>query len=161
MPISNLPAIVSDGQELSVPPNPAEGLAVLKTVKAHRPYMRRLRKHQGDAMARRQMDDLVDIGCLNEVRATRFANDVGEGERSVIGNRIDPLGITSAEDMGDKVKRMVMRIPLVGEGEFVERGFEREPVDVVLDEFAGAPFGMDGEFHFGDLCKYTRGALPE
>ena len=129
-------------------PNPAVRLSVDDPVETDGPDVVRLRKHQRDAVASREMDDLVDVGGVYIMRGTGFSFDVAGADFSVFMDVIDSFGIAAAQDVRNKVKRMVVRIAGVGRGEFVERGLKRQAVDMVFPEFTGAGFGVDGEFHF-------------
>ena len=129
-------------------PNPAVRLSVDDPVETDGPDVVRLRKHQRDAVASWEMDDLVDVGGVYIMRGTGFSFDVAGADFSVFMDVIDSFGIAAAQDARNKVKRMVVRIAGVGRGEFVERGLKRQAVDMVFPELTGAGFGVDGQFHF-------------
>ncbi len=119
--------------------------------------MARLGEHKRYAMACWQMNDLVDVGGFHIMRSARFSRDIGGGDLTVLINVIDTFGVSAAQDVRDEIKGMVVRVAAIGRREFVERCFKGQAVDVVFPEFAGALFGVDGEFHGsaleGCLCK--------
>ena len=119
-------------KEFAVPVLTPESLSIGEAIEENRPHVLRLRQHQRNAMAGGKVDDLVDVGGRDVMRGAAPALDVNDGEGAVIGNLVNAFGIAAAEDVRDKIKRMVVRITGVRSLKFVERCLERQSVNMVL-----------------------------
>jgi len=99
--------------------------------------MARLREHQRHAMPAVKMDNLVDIGGFNVMRGSRQSLNVRNRNIAIFFDGIDAFAVAATQDMGHKIKRMVMGIAPIRCFKLVERSFKRKPVYMVFVKGSG------------------------